>query len=230
VNKFLRTVIISCACFCTAQATTQAIVLQKEVLLKTDTKIKIRAFALVNKGQLPTQDTCWYSVFPIEGQLAFYCEQGGEKVLFPVTHVIQITDPTIIEFDLSDKELKSAIVEPGKKVSSLLTMKISFSPEIQIFKELVILLGKADKSNLEAYINNHSAEIIEEILCNAIINQGDFAIIADDKEACENIREGKLKISKPTQLTGKYVFIPAQEVLAALMAAEEAQQNNEHKA
>ena len=91
------------------------------------------------------------------------------------------------------------------------------------------MLGKADKNALETFVNKHSIETIEEISNNAIISRGEFLIAADDKEMCENIRDGKVKLSKPTQLTGKYVFIPAREFLEALMA-EAAQQEAQQKA
>lgn len=222
MNTFLRSCIIACASFGALYAADTVKVLEKEINLgkdpKTNDKLVIKAFTFLKNNEKENQDTRWYAVFPYEKELVFYCTQGGQSDVFSVNAVVTATETSVVEFDLADKEFRPKTVESGKKATSLFTMKLTLSAEIQIYKEFVILLAKADKKALQSFVNKHSIEAIEEISNNAILSRGELLIAADDKETCEKIREGKIKLSKPMQMTGKYVFLPAREVIEALLA------------
>lgn len=222
MNMFLRSFILSCACFGAVHVLGSAIVLQKEINLgkdpKTNKTIVIKAFALVNSGEKENADTRWYSVFPLENELAFFCTQSGQSDAFPITHLLKTEKITTVEFDLADKEIKTTVVEAGKKAKSLFTMQLTVSRDIETFKEFVVLLAKADQKGLQAFVNKHTIEKIEEIANNAIVSRGECFITADDKEKYDDIVAGKIKVTGPTQLKGQYVFLPAREILEALIA------------
>ena len=149
MNTFFRLCIISCAFFGIAHASNRVTALQKEINLgkdpKTSKQLLIKAFAFIKSGDKENQDTRWYSVFPFEGKLAFYCNQSGQSDAFPINNVIQATEPTVVEFDLADKEFRANILEQGKKAKSLFTMKLVFSPELPSLKNSLSCSAKQIK-------------------------------------------------------------------------------------
>lgn len=226
MKMILRLFIVSCACFCAVHAADTVKVLQKTITFsdaKTRQKLSIEAFAFVNGNEKETANTRWYSTFPCENVLAFYWTQQDLADFFAVNHLITNNSSVTIEYDLAANGAIK-IVEPGQKATSLLTMQATISPEVQIFKELVILLGKKDKNGLQAFVAKHSIEKIENITSMAIIALAGVIPVPDDLENFSKILEGKVKITKPTQITGKYIFVPA-EIMLALHEAAAQEQN-----
>ena len=98
------------------------------------------------------------------------------------------------------------ILQTNQKPESLLTMKVTFSEEFQIFRELLILLAKADKNDLQTFSNKHSFKKVVDIIYCAIFTQCQLIAWPDDEQQLQHVLEGKIQITQPTQLTGKFVF------------------------
>lgn len=245
MNTLLRLCLISCASFCSIQAIDSIRVLEKDINLgndpKTNNKIVIKAFAFLKNNE-KEEETRWYGVFPYAKELVFYCSISDQSFVLPVNDVVTAKDSTIVEYNLNDKTFDAKIVKPGTKATSLFTMKLTLTPEPQLFQEFVILLAKADKAALQAFVSKNSVEKVIEAADNAIATwvtifkmsqgeaQGTLLIVADDKDTFDKIKNGTTKLSKPLQLTGKYVFLPADAVVEAMLAEEAQQQEVNQKA
>lgn len=237
MNSFLRLLVIFCMCCCSLHLLGAIKVVEKEVNLGEELevavwkKVKINAFAFLKDNEEVAEETIWYGVFPFQEEFIFYLGKKGQALVCPVNMVLTTAATTTIEFD---KEMQPKIVDKDKKATSLLTMQISFSPEVKLFKEFVILIVNGDKKALQTFVTKHTTEAIISVALKAqvtlLLNQGNLSMIMDDNVKFENIINGKIHIEKPTQLTGKFVFISERECLAALSSIINEEENAQQEA
>ena len=107
-------------------------------------------------------------------------------------------------------------------------MHVTISPDVQLFKELLILIAKGNIKALTAFINKHTLKTIEETIEKALESQGTCFISCDDQDALDALMQTKKPVTKPIAFTGKLIFVPMQELLeAALEEVAQQEQSND---
>ncbi len=207
-------------------------ILEKQLELGKDPKtqkfLMAKAYSFVDEASKETTDTRWITVFPYENELLFFSTQKGLNDCFPVTSIIS-TQPT---FDVDiDPTAQEPIQDPKnkttKKSPSMVTMHISIAPDVQLFKDLVILIAKGNTKALSSLINKHTLKNIEQAIDSALDCQGTCIITCDDQESLDILMESKKPATKPMSFTGMLVFVPMQELLEAALAEEANKKDND---
>ena len=228
MNMLSRSLCISCL-WSLATYATPITILEKQLEIgkdpKTQKALMIKTYSFVPAGTKETADTRWLSVFPYEvnvngklvKELIFFSTQKGLDDIFPITHIISYQP----SFDTDiDPTAQYPIVDPQKpktsgQTPSLVTMHVTFAQDLQLFKELLILLAKGNVKALTAFVNKYTLPTVDETIEKALDSQGVCYIACDDPETLEALMQAKKPVTNAVQLTGKLSFVP----LAALQEA-----------
>ena len=81
-------------------------------------------------------------------------------------------------------------------------MHVTIAPNVQLFKDLLILLAKGNAKALTNLVNKYTLKTIAETIETALDSQGACLISCDDQEKLESLMQAKDKITKPVVLTG----------------------------
>lgn len=218
MNIMSRSFLISCLLIITANAAPIKI-LEKQVDLGKDPKTQktqmLKFFRFTEGTTTETADTRWFAVLPDENELVFLSLQNDSVDFFPVTRIISTQPSFVVEIDPTTQDL---FVDPqeakaaGRK-PSMGTMQVTISPELQLFKEIIILIAKNNVKALENLANKRTLSIIEDAIQKALDCKGECLLQCDDPETLESIMQTKSPISKPIVLKGQVNFVPKQAML-----------------
>ena len=148
--------------------------------------------------------------------------------MFPVTNIISTKQPFQLFVDPTAQE---PILDPkSTKIdtnSSLVTMEVTFDPDLQIFKNLLILIAKGNAQALTSFAQQNTLKKIDMIIEKALDCQGTCYIECDDVETFESLIQAKKIPTGSITLTAKLTFVPMQAILEQALA--ETSQNEQNK-
>lgn len=231
MNMLSRSLLISCIGLTTAyiNATT---VLEKQVDLgkdpKTNKTIVVKAYSLVEDNAKETADSRWIAVLPDGKELIFFTTKHNLNDAFVITPIISYQQ----SFDTYiDPTAENPILDPQQAISanqknSMATMHVTMSPDVQLFKDLAILLAQGNVKGLTTFVNKYGINRIEETITKALDCQGVCFIAPDDPEKLDSLLQTKQPILEPTTLTGKISFIPKEVIEELLIQMLQQEQDN----
>ena len=229
-----RSLLISCLSSVLAYAAPITI-LEKQLALgkdpKTQKTLMAKGYSFTEGDSKESVTTRWVTVFPYENELIFYTTQNGIEDCFPVTNIITTQPSFDVPVDPSAQNpiMAKQPVKTAEPALGLASMHVTIAPDVQLFKELLILIAKGNVKALTALINKHTLKTVEETIDKALSSQGECFISCDDLNALESLMQTKTPITKPVTLTGQLIFAPLQELLEQVLA-EEAEQLEQNKA
>jgi len=244
MNTLSRSLLIPCLWSIAAYAAPIKI-LEKQVDLgkdpKTQKTLLVKFYSFAQDGAVETANTRWFSVIPQENELVFLSLENDAVDFFPVTRIISTQpsfavdiDPTAQNPFIDQKEAKAARLKP-----SMATMHVTISPELQLFKEIIILIAKNNVKALATLVNKRTLSIVEDTIQKALDCKGECFLQCDDPATFESIMTSADPITKPIALKGQVTFIPKEAILkmqemileeALQELAKEGQKNNLQKA
>ena len=195
---------------------------------KTQKILMIKAYSFTEGTAKETSDTRWLAVFPYESELVFFATKGGLDDCFPVTNIISTQPSFKVDIDPTEQ---NPIIDPqqtkadGQK-SSMVSMHVTISQDLQLFKDLLIFIAKGNVKALTSLVNKHTLKRVEETVEKALDSQGACFIQCDDPYAFESIMQAKNPITAPVVLTGQLKFVPMQEILEQALAEVKQQEQS----
>lgn len=227
MNTIIRSFFIICLISITSL--TQAIsVLVKDINLGEDPATKkilmVKAYAFV-EGRAETANTRWLGIIAYEKELFMYSIHNNKTRVTPISQVVT-TQPSfdILLDPVTGKEWSD---EQHKEHSHFpITLHVTLAPEIQIFKELIILMAQNNTKALTSLVDKHSFAKINEIIDSAIESQAAFLPKCDDNKTLASILQKKQALVKPVTLTGQVTFFTVDEFSKEIIEGldEEAEQ------
>jgi hypothetical protein len=220
MNTLIRSCFITCLFSITVYAN-HITVLKKEVNLndpKTQKTLTVAAYAFLEGSSAETSSTRWIGLFPYENELMFFSIEK-EYIDFPVTKIIS-TQQTFKVF--IDPTAQEPIIDPqttNGDHSSLIAMEVTFDTDMQIFRNLLILIAEGNVKTITAFIEKNTHNKIDEIISKVIDCGSSCYIECDDLEKFEALMQAKRLPATPVNLTGKLKFIPLQAIQAMLEQA-----------
>jgi len=98
---------------------------------------------------------------------------------------------------------------------------MNLDAQVQIFRDIVILIAQNDKKNLAALIEKHSLTTINEIIERAVDCQCICLPFFDDIDTIEKALQQGADFNKPLSYTGKVIFLPVAELTQELLNMEQ---------
>jgi hypothetical protein len=224
MDKIIRFLLINCLASYTMFISAVTI-LEKQLNIgrdpKTEKILQARGFAFV-EGSSATPDTHWICVYPYEKEIYVYSEKNDRRNAFPISALISTKTAFDIIIDPTTKQQAAAQdIRAGKP---MITLHLTLDPQVQIFKNLVILMAKNDRNGLLTLINEHSLTTINQVIEKAVECQGECAPEPDDIEALAKTLQQDSGLNASVSFTGKVIFFSIAELAQEVMHLLEEQE------
>lgn len=182
---------------------------------KTHKNLTATAYSFTDNSAKGDESARLLSVFSYEKELVFFTTKNNLADIFPIAHIVSSKQNFKVYIDPASPNFILQELKDSANNQSIVTLEVRIDPQVQVFKELLILIAQGDIKNLESFANKHSLTEINEIIDRALDCQGNCYIECDNKEAFDAILQKQYANQEQT-LTGKYTFIPLQIIQEAL--------------
>lgn len=211
MNMFSRFLLFSSVVLVATQSCSAINILEKVINIRTspkdDTKDVARGFAFSEGPE--TNETVYFATFPVPKE---------KRLFFCICHKNGITD-----FEVTNI-MTTALTLP---ITDKISLKLSLSPEVELFKQLIIALTRKDKKALLQLAEKNTIKKIEDCIIIATQCEGIIVPLPSDTDAFNNLVETEAQLKSPVFIDGVMDFASPEllEELAQAWAAAAQDQN-----
>lgn len=211
MNIFSRSFLFSCIFVVANQAFGGITILEKIIDLgtspKDQTKYVTQGFAFTEGPE--TDQTIYLATFPLPQE---------KKLFFCICH-----KKGIAEFNVTNILTATTTLQ----ITNNISLKLSFSPEVELFKQLIIALTRKDKKALQQLAEKNTIQKIEDCIIMAAQCEGIIVPLPKDADALNKLMDSEAELKSPVIVDGIMDFASPEmlEELAQALAAAAQQQN-----